>query len=411
MQRFGNMLECRSAATTLRHGEEIMLGCNSSALPSYPFEIGPYGTSTLTFDTFRLSTPVCRVMLPSGLEAWLVTRYADICTILRDPTFSREEAIRVGAALVKAPSIEVKSGVLQNTDGQHHSRLRSVFATHYSQSHASRWIDVIQTIAHETIDSLLVDRAFDLRAQFFEPVARRSAEKIFGFPLGRGSGTLELFFDEQKTIIFQERLVAMLREQDPPAGSFLDALKSASRNGLISEPDLVVNLIVLMTVTFQAVGGPFLGGIFALLRDRNQWETCRLERSRLPNAVDEMLRCYPNGDGQFLRVALDNVVLSGVDIRRGEAVLAPAAAANVDPAVFPDPRRFDVLRPNSNRHIAFGLGSHRCLGSTLVEVWMLTALAALLERLPSLRLAVEPKSITFRPISLINIMDRLPVTY
>src|SRR5262249_42046070 len=132
--------------------------------------------------------------------------------------------------------------------------------------------------------------------------------------------------------------------------------REASRDGCISESDLVINLIVFATVTFAALGGPFLGGLFALLRDRPQWEMCLRERSRLPNAVDEMLRCYPNGDGQFLRIATENIVLSGVQIRRGHAVFAPASAANADPEVFPDPRRFHIDRPNSNKHIAFGLG-------------------------------------------------------
>jgi cytochrome P450 len=60
-----------------------------------------------------------------------------------------------------------------------------------------------------------------------------------------------------------------------------------------------MNLIVFMIATLEAIAAPFLGGIFALLRDRDQWNICLRERWLLPNAVDEMLRCYPNGDGIF----------------------------------------------------------------------------------------------------------------
>src|ERR1043166_9986282 len=79
--------------------------------PSYPFEVGPYGSSTLAYDQFRRSTPVCRVSLPSGIQAWLGRRYADVCAVLKDPTFSRNEAVRVGAALVKAAAMELEIGV------------------------------------------------------------------------------------------------------------------------------------------------------------------------------------------------------------------------------------------------------------------------------------------------------------
>ena len=123
-----------------------------------------------------------------------------------------------------------------------------------------------------------------------------------------------------------------------------------------------------------------------------------------------MLRCYPNGDGQFLRIAMDKAELSNVTIRPGDAVLAPVPAANVDPSVFSDPRRFDVRRSNCKKHIAFGIGPHRCLGSLLVQVWMETALLALIDRFPTLRLAIAPAEITYRPIPLINMLERLPVT-
>src|SRR5262249_53292269 len=153
----------------------------------------------------------------------------------------------------------------------------------------------------------------------------------------------------------------------------------------------------------------FLGGIFAMVRDLEQWQMCLKDRRLLSNAINEMLRCYPNGDGQFLRIAMEKTELSNVTIPRGDAVLAPAPAANVDPSVFSDPRRFDVQRTNLRNHVAFGVGPHHCLGSHLVQVWMQTALSALLERFPSLRLAVPPAEIAYRPIPLTTILERLPV--
>jgi cytochrome P450 len=382
------------------------------SLPNFPFDMGPHGTATLAYDIFRMSSPVCQVLVPSGLNVWLVTRYEDVCTVHRDVVFSRDEAVRAGAALVKGAGMEVEDGVLQNTDGDRHSRLRRVFASHYGQPNVSNWARIIQSEARKAIDGFKPDEVFDLRGNFFEPVARRSAETIFGFPVSANSRLLEHFFEASMLFDLRERVVSSLRDGvRPPPGSYLGILNSARSEGLISEPELVMNLIVFMIATLEAIAAPFLGGIFALLRNRDQWEICLRERWLLPNAVDEMLRCYPNGDGIFLRIAMKNIVLSGVEIRRGDAVLAPVSAANVDPAVFPNPRRYDARRQNSNKHVAFSVGRHQCIGLLLAKVWMRTALETLLDRLPSLRLAVAPTSITYRPVQLISIMERLPVTY
>jgi cytochrome P450 len=379
----------------------------------YPFEIGPFGSTTLAYDTYRADAPVCRVLMPSGLEAWLVTRYSDVCTVFRDPRFSRQEAVRVGAAQVKGSGLELNPDLMQNTDGKRHLRLRTAFSSYYSAGHRLLWTEIIETEARKTLEVLATAAsAFDLRSAFFEPVARRSAERLFGFPFSkRRPGIIKVSFDERGMLDLQDHAASiLLNRRTVLASPYLQGITASSRDGLLSHSELLANLTFFISLTFEAVAAPFLGGIFAMLRDLDQWQTCQKDRSLLSNAINEMLRSYPNGDGQFLRIAMEDAVLSGVTIKRGDAVLAPAPAANVDPYVFSNPRRFDVHRRNSNKHVAFGVGPHHCLGSLLVEVWMRTALLALLDRFPSLRLAVPPTAITYKPISFINIIERLPAT-
>jgi cytochrome P450 len=378
-------------------------------VPAFPFEFGPYGTSTRAYDILRSSSPLCRVSLPSGLEVWLVTTYADVCSVHRESTFSRAEAVRTAATLVKRAGMELEPNVLQNTDGEQHARLRRVFGMHYGHEHISRWTRTIHTEAHRVIDGLEKGRIFDLRANLFEPIARRCAESLFGFPVARNNLQLDLFFD--RDMMAEARgFVSSIISSRTSEDSYIRIL-AARRNGQITESELIMNLIVFATATFSAVRAAFLGGVFALLRDISQWEECLRERALLPRAIDEMLRCFPNGDGQFLRVAKDDYELRSVKILRGDAVLAPVSAANTDPAVFSNPRHFDIHRPNSNKHVAFGVGRHRCIGDVLAKVWMRTVLAALLDRLPSLRLAVGAETIGFGSNPLIYLIERLPVRY
>jgi cytochrome P450 len=250
---------------------------------------------------------------------------------------------------------------------------------------------------------------FDLRADFFSLISRRSARRIFGFPEISGRDFQDASFEKTSMLSIQELVSSLLRAGDYPQNTFMTKCIEAKSDGSLTASEVISNLTFFICLTFEALGAAFLGGVFALLRDLHQWETCLHDRSVLPNAVEEMV-LYPNEDGQFLRVALDDIELSDIMIRRGDVVLAPAAAGNVDPSIFPNPRCFDVTRSGSSRNIAFGIGRHRCLGEFLVKTWIVATSSTLLDRLPALRLAVNPESVAYRPIPLMNVLDRLPVT-
>lgn len=387
-----------------------MTTSETSTLPAFPFPFGPFGTSTLAYDEFRRTEPVRKVTVPSGAVVWLVTRYDDVAFVHKDRRMSREEALRAGISLEPDSPMELADGVLQNIDGERHANLRRLFASHYDRRHTGRWEQSIDLAARQVVAGLRSRESFDLRADFFEPVARRCAKELFGFPEPEGRRILELFFDPAVAERVHERLSSIVRDGTHASmGSHLSKLKAYVDEGEISEEDLIVNLLVFYTVTFEAAGGPFLGGLFAFMRDREQWQMLIDDGKLVTNAVEEMLRCYPNGDGQFLRVATEDIELSSVRIHRGDGVLAPAAAANADPEVFPEPRRFDITRANSNRNIAFGVGRHHCLGWHLAKVFMGRMLRVAVEELPDIELAVEPETIRYRSMPLISIMEALPV--
>jgi cytochrome P450 len=134
-------------------------------------------------------------------------------------------------------------------------------------------------------------------------------------------------------------------------------------------------------------------GLLALLRHPEQLALLRREPERVPQAVEEMLR-FDGPVQATVRVAKEPVELAGVAIGPGALVICGIGAANRDPAVFEDPDRFDVTRRQAH-HLAFGFGTHFCLGAPLARLEGEVAFRALLERFPRLELASEP--VRWRP--------------
>ncbi|MFD0888254.1 cytochrome P450, partial [Streptosporangium algeriense] len=147
-----------------------------------------------------------------------------------------------------------------------------------------------------------------------------------------------------------------------------------------------------------------------LLRNPAQLAALRADPALTDRAVEELLR-YLSVAKQFYRVALEDVELGGHTITAGTMVILAYHAANRDPDRFSDPHLLD-LRRDEGGHLAFGHGVHQCLGQQLARVEMRVAFPALLNRFPTLRLAVPAEEVVLRPeIADIHGVKSLPVTW
>jgi cytochrome P450 len=145
--------------------------------------------------------------------------------------------------------------------------------------------------------------------------------------------------------------------------------------------------------------------LWHLLTNPSQLELVLADHSLLPNAIEESLRLEPAA-AVVDRYATRDVSLAGASIKRGDFVSVSLAGANRDPEVFPDPDRYDVHRSNARRHLAFASGPHICLGMHLARLEAVSALAALLTRLPGLRLSAtspSPVGLVFRKPSAVDV--------
>lgn len=130
------------------------------------------------------------------------------------------------------------------------------------------------------------------------------------------------------------------------------------------------------------------GGLLALLRDREQWEAVVGNAELVPNAVEEMLR-HATGVPTWRQYVVEDIELSGVTIPANSKVYCAIASANRDEEVFEDGERFDVLRHNASKHLAFGKGNHTCMGNHVSKMEMRMMLAEIARRLPGLELVAD----------------------
>ncbi|MCX4393232.1 MULTISPECIES: cytochrome P450 [Streptomyces] len=362
------------------------------------------------FAQLRQKEPISRVRLPYGGEAWLVTRYQDIKTVLGDPRFSR-----AATQHAEAPRIQrdpAGEGVLMSLDPPDHTRLRKTVAGVFTKRRVEELRPATQRIAGELLEAMDASGApADLVASYALPLPVTVICDLLGVPGGdrdqlRGwsdallSTTACASAESASAVQAMADYFAALvsRRRREPTDDLLGALVQMwdREEGRLRDDELVLLARDLLIAGHETTASQIANCTYLLLQRPHDMDRLRADPSVMASAVEELLRFIPLGPGSFrARVATEPVELCGVRIQPGETVFAPTVAANWDPDVFTDPGRLDVDR-SPNPHVAFGHGVHHCLGAQLARLELQVALGVLLCRLPHLRLAVDEAEIVWK---------------
>jgi cytochrome P450 len=193
-----------------------------------------------------------------------------------------------------------------------------------------------------------------------------------------------------------------------PARDVLSQLIGESIDGdTLTDVELIAMITFAVTAGYETTANTLTNGIYWLLRNPEQWERVQREPELIPTATEEIIRYDVATRAAGPRFAVDDTELGGMPIRRGDMVKVCIHAANHDPAVFERPDEFEVDR-SPNPHLSFATGPHVCLGNALARVEIQSALEAILERLPGLRLAGEAE---WQSSFVIRGLKALPVTW
>jgi cytochrome P450 family 142 subfamily A polypeptide 1 len=192
-----------------------------------------------------------------------------------------------------------------------------------------------------------------------------------------------------------------------PADDLMSVLANAEVDGdRFSDEEIVMESLLILIGGDETTRHVITGGAYQLLSVRERWEALVADRGLLDTAIEEMLR-WVSPIKNMARTATEDTELAGRSVAKGDKLLLLYPSANRDEAVFADPFAFDIRR-TPNEHVAFGFGTHFCLGASLARLELRVLFEELLDQLPGLEL-VDPAEPTSRAANFVSGYESLPV--
>lgn len=364
------------------------------------------------------------------LHAWVVTRYADVVTVLhrfsaaRMPTPDQLTALGL-AELNPIAQVIVRQMIFM--DPPSHSRLRALCAAAFTPARAEKLRAHIQDITDQLLDRVVAGGRMDVIADLAGPLPSTVTAELMGVPvadrdqlkrwswdfselLGNfqhnpGRTALMLKTVEEMTAYYR----AQIREQKRhPRDGVVHALMSAEIDGdRLTDDEVIANAIITMVGGQETTTNLIGNGLLSLLRHPHQLARLLDHPAMLSGAVEELLR-FESPIQHTARLAPETLDLNGRKIRKRQAVMAVIGAANHDPERFAEPDRLDIGRAD-NRHLAFGWAAHYCFGAPLARVEANIAFSTLFRRVRNLALASD--QLAWRANMGFRGLESLPVTF
>jgi cytochrome P450 len=288
----------------------------------------------------------------------------------------------------------------------------------------------VEGIANELVDRFEAKGRAELLSEFAQPLPLTVIAEQLGAPredlarfrrwtdgfLAQLSGVASLAgqVEAARLIVeFQHYFAAKLEERrKEPHDDIISDIVHAQVEGErpLDLPEMLSILQQLLVAGNETTASAIVEGLWLLIRHPEQLQRVRREPALLPNLVEEVLR-LATPTANMWRISTQESEVAGVRIPAGALCMVRFAAANRDPAKFPEPDRFDVGRANAGEHLAFGLGIHHCLGAALARKELVVAFGTLLGRLDGFALDAGAPVPRHRPSILLWGFDSLPITF
>jgi cytochrome P450 PksS len=381
------------------------------------------------YSRLRADSPVHRVQLPGQQHAWLLSRYDDALNMFKDERLTKDKLnARKPSTSRKEPWVPALFKPLTRNmldlDVPDHTRLRGLVQKAFTPRLVERMRGRIEELTESLILRRREQRRMELIRDFALPIPTTVIAEMLGVPVAdhdrfhRWSASITAADPSGRRMLmaiphvvrfigYIRRLIKTKRER--PDDDLITALVRAEEGGdKLNEDELVAMIFLLLIAGHETTVNLIGNSVLSLLQHPTQLEMLRDQPALISNAVEEFLRFNGPVDLSTERYAREEFILHGLKIEQGDLVYASVASANRDETQFPDADVFTITR-DPNRHLAFGMGIHYCLGAPLARLETQVAIPLFIRKLSTVRLV--PQKLQFRRSLNLRGLTRLQVEW
>jgi cytochrome P450 family 142 subfamily A polypeptide 1 len=354
---------------------------------------------------------------PEG-GTWGIALYEDLMRVAKDPdTFCNAEGMRPDSPPIPSminmddPAHKrrrnlVNKGFTPRRIAEHETKVREICVDLIERARGRRSFDFVGDVAAH-LPMIMIGDMLGVEPQDRDDLLRWSDDMLHGTSTTAPPRAMQAAMQAFEEYAAYNRRVVADRRSRPVGDDLISVLVHAEIDGeKLDDEALLQETLLILIGGDETTRHVITGGMNQLLRHPDQKQKLIDDPSKIATAVEEMLR-WVSPIQNMARTATRDVELRGQLIERGDKVLLLYPSANRDAGVFPDPFRFDVER-RPNEHVAFGYGSHFCLGASLARLELRVMFEELLTRLPNLRLVGEAP-LEMRASNFITGIERMPV--
>lgn len=369
---------------------------------------------------------IARIRLPYGdADAWLVTGFEGVRRVTTDHRFSRAAIVDYDyPRLTPEPIVSTES--INVMDPPYSSRLRRLASQAFTQRQVDGMRGRITRLADTLLDEMAAEGpGADLVRHLSDPLPQHTIFDLFGIPrddwalmrqnlqhlLATGPDSRATAATAKADL--RAYFVDMVQQRRrTPKEDLIGALVAAKVGEDMLDDQEIAVMALTLTLSGQDTATCQISNIvYLLLTHPELMKRVESRPDDLTSVLDELLRVIPFRKGVGIpRIALEDVEMEGVQIRKGDFVHVSYLTANRDPERYPNPDLIDPDRP-SRPHMTFGWGGHRCIGVPLAMAELEVAIGRLVERFPGLRLAVSPEEVRWDKGTIRRFPIELPVTW
>jgi cytochrome P450 len=365
---------------------------------------------------------------------WVVTRYDDVVWLTRHHEMFSSAVFKNDPRPAYPPIDESDLDLYEYVknyqadqfiqhDRPEHLEMRRVMHSYFTPKQMEAWRPFVRDAVKELLDAAEEKGEMDVMRDLATPLPVMVIAQMMGVPpsergyvrqlaekllyIGRGE------YDRMRPLT--EGMRGMIDYVSPlvderlanPGDDFISVLASGEKKGVFTRHEVLVNTSLLLLAGHETTINLICNGTLSLIRHPDQWALLKQDPVGLAKpATEECLR-YDSPVKSIQRIASEDVEMRGKIMRKADRIRWFISSSNRDPDAFADPTSFDITR-SPNQHVAFGSGTHHCLGATLARVEGQEVFKALAERFPNLHTTSE--ELEYQPSITFRSLKSLPVT-